>query len=106
MRSIVAKFGSDEATIRFASGEKVIVKKGTSILQAALDNDIEMESFCGGCCSCSTCRVEIVTGMRNLSKMEEDEAGILGEKRIQNGDRLSCQAKVTGDVEIRIPDLF
>ena len=99
-------FGSDEPSVRFDDGEKIVVEKGSSVLQAALDNNIDLENFCGGCCSCSTCRVEVIRGGGNLSKIQPDEADILGENRVANGDRLSCQAKITGEVHVRIPDLF
>ena len=99
-------FGSKEAVVQFATGERFVVENGISILEVALDNNIELENFCEGSCSCSTCRVEIVKGGNNLSKIQPDEADILGEKRVANGDRLSCQAKVNGEVHVRIPDLF
>ena len=99
-------FGSKEASVQFGSSDPIVVEKGTSILQAAQDNEIELEHFCGGVCSCSTCRVEVLAGGENLSPMEKEEASLLGEKRVANGDRLSCQAQVKGPVQVRIPDLF
>ena len=99
-------FGSKESSVKFGANDPIIVEKGTSILEVALSNDIELESFCEGCCSCSTCRVEIVSGGQNLSKMSPQEANLLGETRVENGDRLSCQAKVNGPVHVQIPDIF
>ncbi len=92
--------------IEFESGPVVEVPYGTTILQAATDNDVALDSFCGGTCSCSTCRIEVLAGEKNLSKRKEDEMSVLGEERCQNGDRLSCQTQVLGDVVIRIPDYF
>ena len=92
--------------MRFDNGEKIVVEKGSSILEAALANNIDLENFCEGCCSCSTCRVEVISGKASLTKMQPDEAEILGEKRIANGDRLSCQAKINGEVHVKIPNLF
>ena len=105
-KKILSSFGSSEPSVKFEDKEPIAVEKGTSILQVALDNNIELENFCEGSCSCSTCRVEIIKGGKNLSKMQEDEAAILGEKRVAKGDRLSCQAKINGEVHVRIPDLF
>ena len=99
-------FGAQKASIQFGSGIRIVVAAGTSVLQAALDNDIALESFCEGCCSCSTCRIEVLDGGQYLSKMQSDEASVLGEKRVANGDRLSCQAKINGEVHVRVPDLF
>ena len=105
-QKIRTMFGAGEASVSFDNGDPISVEQGTSILQVALDNEIELEHFCEGSCSCSTCRVEIIKGGKNLSKMQPDEAAMLGENRIAKGDRLSCQAKVNGEVHVRIPDLF
>ena len=102
----MSRFGNSEPSIKFDDGEALSVEKGSTILQVALDNNVDLEHFCEGSCSCSTCRVEIIKGGKNLSKMQADESAMLGEKRVQNGDRLSCQAKINGEVHVRIPDLF
>ena len=99
-------FGAKKASVRFGAGARIVVESGTSVLRAALDNGVELESFCEGSCSCSTCRVEVLEGGQYLSKIQSDEASVLGEKRVSNGDRLSCQAKINGEVHVRIPDLF
>lgn len=92
--------------IQFDSGPLVEVPYGTTILQAATQNKVDLDSFCGGTCSCSTCRVEVLAGGKNLSKRKAEEIAVLGEERCQNGDRLSCQTKVLGDVVVRVPDYF
>ena len=99
-------FGTKEASVQFGSNNPIKVEKGTSILQVAFENNIDLEHYCGGSCSCSTCRVEVLSGQKNLSKIQPNEANVLGENRVANGDRLSCQAKVNGAVQVRIPDLF
>ena len=104
--SLRSMFGSKEAFVQFGDGQKIQTEAGTSILEVALSNDIELENFCEGCCSCSTCRIEVVSGGQYLSKMQQDEANILGEKRVLNGDRLACQAKINGPVQVKIPDMF
>ncbi len=105
-KNLFSMFGDSKPSIQFGDGERFDVDKGTSILQVALDKDVELEHFCEGTCSCSTCRVEIIKGGENLSKIQPDEAAMLGEKRVASGDRLSCQAKINGEVHVRIPDLF
>ena len=106
IQSILSLFGSKISSVQFGTSEPIQVEKGTSILQVALDNNIDLEHFCGGSCSCSTCRVEVLKGGQNLSKIQPNEADVLGAKRVAKGDRLSCQAKVNGEVQVRIPDLF
>lgn len=48
-----------KVTFIFQNGnEKVVsVESGTSILEAAHKNDIELEGACDGCLACSTCHV-------------------------------------------------
>ena len=92
--------------VQFEDQKTVKVPHGTSILNAAIKNDIDLDHFCGGTCSCSTCRIEIVSGGENLSKMKPNEAMVLGHEKSQRGDRLSCQAKAIGPVVVRIPDYF
>jgi ferredoxin len=99
-------FGSKEAVVQFDTGQRIVTEGGTSILQVAIENNIEIEHYCDGSCSCSTCRVEIIKGGQNLSKMKENETAILGEKRVAKGDRLACQAQINGEVHVRIPDMF
>ena len=99
-------FGSADVSVQFGSDAPIFVDINMSILEVAERNGIELEHFCGGVCSCSTCRVEVLSGGENLSPIQQNEALLLGEKRVAKGDRLSCQAKIQGPVHVRIPDLF
>ena len=99
-------FGSKNSQVHFENIGKFDVEKDTSILEAALQNKVDLEHYCGGCCSCSTCRVEVIEGQNNLSLPEDNERSVLGEKRLNNGSRLACQTKIRGPVKVRIPDLF
>jgi ferredoxin, 2Fe-2S len=84
----------------------VEVEQGTTLLDAALDNGIEIEHNCGGVCACTTCHVIVKKGEDNLSELEDNE-----DDRLNMADgltitsRLGCQAKVeNGDVTVEIPD--
>ena len=87
-------------------GRAVDAEKGTSILEAALKHDIPLYHTCGGNCSCSTCRVLILQGAENLSKMEKGEAEILDAFDLRPPHRLGCQSLLTGagTVEVDIPE--
>jgi 2Fe-2S ferredoxin len=82
------------------------IETGTSILDAALDNNIEIPHNCGGYCACSTCHVYIKSGMENLLDMNSEEADMLD---IAYGltleSRLACQAIIMGDVTVEIPPI-
>jgi len=77
---------------------------GRSILNVALDHDIDLEHNCGGSCACTTCHVIIQEGMANLSEMYEDEEDRLDSAEgLTLNSRLACQAEVLGDCVVKIP---
>ena len=82
------------------------MEAGTTILEAALEAGLSLDHFCGGNCSCGTCRVEVVQGDRNMSTPRPDESLVLGPGALEAGDRLACQAQVRGPVEVRVPRFF
>ena len=91
--------------IKFLEIEQEIeVAEGTNLLDAALDNNIQIDHNCGGNCACSTCHVVIEKGFDSLSEMSEDEEDMLDEaENLTDTSRLACQCKVTHDMIIKIP---
>jgi ferredoxin, 2Fe-2S len=86
------------------NGKELDVKPGISILDAALDNGIQLDHNCGGNCACSTCHVYVKDGMDNLSEMSEEEEDMLDTAHgLKLESRLSCQSQVKGDVIVEIP---
>jgi ferredoxin, 2Fe-2S len=79
-------------------------KKNETILDLALDNNIDLQHNCGGVCACSTCHVIIKSGGENLSKMQDNEADQLDKaEALTLNSRLGCQAKILGDIVLEIP---
>lgn len=80
------------------------VEEGTSVLDAALDHEIDLEHACGGFCACTTCHIYVREGQQSISKMESEESERLEYKdgRKENS-RLACQSKVYGDLILEIP---
>ena len=77
---------------------------GVSILEAAMDFHIPLYHTCGGNCSCSTCRVLVLSGAENLSAAEPSEAEGLDAFDLKPPYRLGCQAVLLkGEVEVEIP---
>jgi 2Fe-2S ferredoxin len=91
--------------VRFG-GAVVRVERGTTVLDAAEAAGLDLRHYCGGNCSCGTCRVVVVRNPRSLSKREGIEEMVLGAENAARGDRLACQAQVHGDVDLEIPDWF
>lgn len=83
------------------SGE---IPDGTSLLDAAEKLGLQMRHDCGGFATCSTCRVWVVEGMPNLTEIDLDEENMLEEAQLPSPFRLSCQAKIQGDVIVRVPN--
>ena len=85
------------------SGVECEVKAGESILDIALSHGVPIQHACGGFCACTTCHCEIIEGVSNLETPDSDE-----QERLSVLDdptptsRLGCQAKVKGDVVVRV----
>lgn len=92
--------------IRFLPIDKEVeVPEGTAVLDAALDNDIRIDHNCGGNCACSTCHIIINEGFETLGEMSEDEEDMLDEAEgLTDTSRLACQARVTADLVVTIPE--
>lgn len=79
------------------------VPVGTSIMEAALDADIEgIVAECGGAAMCATCHVYVRTDhLTAAPAMQEDEDEMLDEAACPRADnsRLSCQLEVNEDME-------
>jgi len=79
---------------------------GKSLLSAAMEMGVRLDHFCGGECSCGTCRVEIIDGSQNLSRQDGMEQMVLGATNVAAGNRLACQARILGPVRVRVPEWF
>jgi 2Fe-2S ferredoxin len=59
--------------------------------------DIPIASSCAGEGVCEWCKIEVLAGESNLSKMTENEK----KAKINEKERLACQCKVHGNIEIK-----
>jgi len=77
-------------------GAVIDAAPGTSICDALLDNDIDIEHACEKSCACTTCHVVIREGFDTLEPSEELEDDLLDKAwGLEPTSRLSCQALVT-----------
>ena len=84
------------------SGE---VEPNTSLLEASKLLGFVLNHDCGGNAACTTCRVEVQMGVQNLSESDFDEQDLLEREALSEPwHRLGCQAKVLGDVVVRVPE--
>lgn len=87
------------------SPQTVKAAEGDSILEVALENEIDLHHNCGGVCACSTCHVYVESGMEFLPEMSEKEEDFVDRAinpRIES--RLACQCLIHGNIVVRIPD--
>ncbi len=84
------------------------VEEGQSLLEVALNNDIELHHNCGGVCACSTCHLYVEKGeewLEELSDKEEDFIDRAVNPRLNS--RLGCQCLLlegSGHIVVTLPD--
>ncbi|MGE3320223.1 MAG: ISC system 2Fe-2S type ferredoxin [Candidatus Berkiella sp.] len=86
-------------------GKTIEVEPGTSILQAALDNNVSIDHACEMSCACTTCHVIVRKGFASLEEASEREEDLLDKAwGLESESRLSCQAIVENeDLVVEIP---
>ena len=94
------------STIRFLKNHQNIeVREGENLMKALLENKLPVASSCYGKGVCARCRVQVVDGADKLSQPNALEK--LARERLASSntplaadERLSCQARLLGDVKI------
>ena len=71
--ALVCIMDSDGAEV-----QQLTVPTGTTLLAVARKAKIDLDHYCGGQCSCGTCRVNVPAGAENLSHMSGMEEMVLG----------------------------
>lgn len=81
------------------------VAPGTSICDALLENDIEIEHACEKSCACTTCHVIVREGFDSLEEATDLEEDMLDKAwGLEGNSRLSCQAIVAEEaLVVEIP---
>lgn len=84
------------------------VEPDQSLLEVALNHDIELHHNCGGVCACSTCHLYVEKGegfLEEISDKEEDFIDRAVNPRLNS--RLGCQCVLLdgkGNIEVTLPD--
>ena len=97
--------------VQFDGTENTVdVKPGLSVMEGAVKNNVRgIDGDCGGACACATCHVYVdeawqgKTGDR--SAMEESMLDFA--ENVEPNSRLSCQIKVTDELDgliVRLPE--
>ncbi len=102
------------AVIFQPSGRRGNIEEGVSLLEAARELGVEIESICGGKQTCGKCKIQIQEGffekygikseMSSLTQIIESEEKKLKAQEIASNHRLACSAHVNGPVVIFVPE--
>lgn len=86
-------------------GAEITAPAGTSICEALLENDIQIEHACEMSCACTTCHVIVRKGFESLNEAQEEEEDLLDRAwGLEPQSRLSCQAILAqSDLTVEIP---
>ncbi len=81
---------------------EIEAEEGQSVMEAAIQNMVPgIDADCGGACACATCHVYVEEAWREKvgksESMEESMLDFAQEK--QENSRLSCQIKVTKELD-------
>jgi uncharacterized 2Fe-2S/4Fe-4S cluster protein (DUF4445 family) len=80
--------------------KEVEIEEGTTLLEAAEEAGIFINSLCGGEGLCGECRLQLLKGS---AKANKHDIGFFTGDEIKSGFVLACQTKVEDDLEVMVP---
>ncbi len=86
------------------------VKNGLTVMEGAVKNNVPgIDADCGGACACATCHVYVDAAWagKTGSKSAMEESMLDFAENVEVNSRLSCQIKVSDDLEgliVRMPE--
>ncbi len=104
---------TDALVVFTPSGKRGRFALGTPLLQAARTLGVDVDSVCGGRALCGRCQVLVMEGdfakhgisstATHLSALSEAEQSFSRRRPLPAGHRLSCQARVEGNLVVDVP---
>lgn len=89
-----------KARVRFLPDDVTVsAEPGQLLLDLALEAGIFIRAACGGTGGCGQCKIRVTAGAVEALKIDKLSAAARAE-----GYVLACQAKVTGDVTVEVPE--
>ena len=92
---------SGKVTLTVNGDTKLEVEQGNSVMNTLNENGIFLPSACGGKASCGQCKLQILSGGGEILDSEKPH---FTRKEIKDNWRLGCQAKIKGDMEVKVPE--
>ena len=104
---------TDALVVFTPSGKRGRFALGTPLLQAARSLGVDVDSVCGGRALCGRCQVLVMEGefpkhgvsstSSHLSPFSATEQNLARRRPLPSGHRLSCQARIEGNLVIDVP---
>lgn len=79
-------------------GVRVEVRDGATLIAAAHRAGLPVANACGGHSLCARCGLQVIEGAEHLSEEGSHERRAKAANRIPEGQRLACQARISGPV--------
>ena len=100
---VAKKYLSPSGKVKLTvNGDTVLeVEQGNSVMNTLNENGIFLPSACGGKASCGQCKLQILSGGGEILDSEKPH---FTRKEIKDNWRLGCQAKIKGDMEVKVPE--
>lgn len=87
--------------IRFVKNHpELSVPSGAVLMDELLKAGLPVASSCHGDGICGKCRIQIISGAENLSKINAIESIVRDRLKVPREFRISCQTQVLGDITI------
>jgi uncharacterized 2Fe-2S/4Fe-4S cluster protein (DUF4445 family) len=81
--------------------ELVDVKRGSNLLEILRENNVFLDTPCGGKGTCGKCKVKVIRG---IEEPNNSDIKHLSKEEINKGMRLACAVTLKDKMEIDIPD--
>lgn len=75
-----------------------------SVLNIIQDHGIDWMFACGGNGRCTTCKIIVQNGMKNISIENEIEQKFHEIGKLMPNERLACQCTISGDIEVEVAE--
>ncbi|GAA4837691.1 2Fe-2S iron-sulfur cluster-binding protein [Algivirga pacifica] len=75
-----------------------------SLLEHIHDAELDWMHACGGNGRCTSCKAIVLDGAEHFSPLSPFEEKCIDAGKLKEGERLSCQCQVNGDITIQVPE--
>ena len=96
-----------QITIVNLSGKTIYCNSKTKkMLDVLQENYIDWMHACGGKGKCTTCKAILIEGNEHLEERTPAEKKYSALNKLASNERLACQAVITGEITIKVPELY